>query len=254
MAARAALRARARRARRAARRPVRGVLARSSRAAIPHAHGPDLFIDTHERLGDVPARRARRARWGRVPGRGRRRLRRAPPSRAVTLDGARYAVPLSSKCVALYVNDALVAGDARDDRAHRGAREGRSPPDAYPLVYEADDRVLPRGRSSHALRRASCSTRADTFGFVGAQRERPIARRSCAQLVTNHVVPEEPSGALVTQLFASGRARDGDRRAHGSSGDLEDECALPRRAAPYDRGAPSAARMRPLLTVEAVLL
>ena len=58
-------------------------------AAVPHAHGPDLFVDAHERLGIYRQRGRRRRRWAtRFP------TRTSPPSTrrrvdAVTLDGAR---------------------------------------------------------------------------------------------------------------------------------------------------------------------
>ena len=69
-------------------------------AAIPHGHGPDVFLDAHERLGDyrdkglVAPIDASLVPAGAFD---------ATSMEAVTLDGRAYGVPLSLKCLALYL-------------------------------------------------------------------------------------------------------------------------------------------------------
>ena len=76
-------------------------------AAIPRAHGPDLFIDANERLGVYVRDGLVAPVADALPDSD---LGSFDPTSvdAVTLDGKRWAVPLSNKCLALFVNDALV--------------------------------------------------------------------------------------------------------------------------------------------------
>ena len=225
---------------------------RSSLAAIPHAHGPDLFIEAHERLGRLPARRHRRAdRATRSPTR-RRRLRRRPPSRAVTLDGARYGVPLASKCLALYVNDDLLPKTPRDARGDRRAPARVAARRASTRSSTRhENRVLPRRHSSTRFggrlhRRRTASSR-----FVGDEAARVARLRARAR----HEQGRRPGGAERRARRSSSSRAAAPRppsTGRGSRRSRSRASAYRVEPLPAHRRA-GGARMRPLLTVEAVM-
>ncbi|MCK6592193.1 MAG: extracellular solute-binding protein, partial [Polyangiaceae bacterium] len=76
------------------------------RSGIPIGEGPDIFIDAHERLGDYLSR-------GIVGPVGdaleSENVYMASALAAVRQGGETYALPLSQKCIALYVNTNLVS-------------------------------------------------------------------------------------------------------------------------------------------------
>jgi len=183
-------------------------------AAVPHAHGPDLFIDAHERLGIYLQQHVVADVGDALPDEDVPSLD-ATALRAVTLAGAHFGVPLASKCVALYVNDDyfvvhfdLGAGqrlDMRQPVVSTGYIVGirpEMPEGSYPLVYEAENPYY------HAAILSGFGGRLlepdGSYGFVGPAAERSILW--VKQLTAEHIIPAEPSGALVKQLFASGRA------------------------------------------------
>ena len=90
----------------------------------------------------VPARRPRRAHRRRLPRRGRRDVRRDRRPRRHARRRA-YGVPLSTKCVALFVNDDLLPKTPADDRRDRRA-QGQPPAGRVPARLRHHDRVLPR--------------------------------------------------------------------------------------------------------------
>ena len=95
-------------------------------AAIPLGEGPDIYIDAHERLGDYRSRKIVAPVGDALDG----DAGYAPQAlAAVRIDGQVFAVPLSQKCVALYVNTELapqVPADLEGDRrAPRQAAGGR---------------------------------------------------------------------------------------------------------------------------------
>jgi arabinogalactan oligomer/maltooligosaccharide transport system permease protein len=214
-------------------------------AAVPRSHGPDLFIDAHERLGIYRQEGVVAPAGDAFPDSDVIGFD-ATAVRAVTLDGTRWAVPLASKCVALYVNDDLGAGHTGSVQSIAGLRATLAP-DAYPLVYEAENPYY------HAAILDGFGGRLlapdGAYGFVGHDAEMSIAY--VLELTQHRVIPAEPSGALVKQLFASGRgatAIDGPWLADDLPKDLRFHVEpLP---PIYDRGRP----MRPPLTVESVML
>jgi len=235
-------------------------------AAVPRAHGPDLFIDAHERLGiyrkdGVVAPVGDALPDGDVAGYD------ATAVRALTEDGQRWGVPLASKCVALYLNDALVPATAAQDGSHGAtwpqtleqltALRASLPPGDYPLAYEAENPYHHAAILS-AFGGALLDARG-RYGFVGDAAERSIL--FVKRLTEERAIPEEPSGALVKQLFASGRAVgviDGPWLAAdlGSplQGGANHEARLRYHVVPLPTLAETGRRMRPLLTVEAVML
>lgn len=211
-------------------------------AAIPHGQGPDLFIDAHERLGDY-------LRQGLVAPLALDGEVFAPAAvDGVTLDGRAYGLPLSQKCVALYLNDALVGEPPSffEDLASNLVRplaEGE-----FLLAYES------RSAYYHAPLLASFGARLlasdESFGFVGEGAERSLF--FARELQERGAVPPNADGALVTQLFRAGRA------AYAISGpwlagDLHAD-GLRYRVVPLPSMRATGAPMRPLLTVEAVMV
>ena len=209
-------------------------------SAIPLGEGPHVYIDAHERLGDFHERGIVAS----VPF----ALGEAYPAKlaaAVTFDGNVLAVPISQKCLALYINTELVdeAPETLEQIAALQVPEG-----SFALAYEA------RGAYAHAAVLAAfggalLDVETDDYAFEGPEAARSL--ELVASLIATGVVPEDADGALVTKLFASGHA------ATAISG--------PWLAADLPAGrshavtllpiiAETGRRMRPLLTVEAVML
>jgi arabinogalactan oligomer/maltooligosaccharide transport system permease protein len=216
-------------------------------AAVPLGEGPDLFIDAHERLGDyrelglvAPAGDA----LGPAPERDYEPLALA----AVSLDGVAYGVPLSPKCLALYYNPALVERPPEHLEDLPRALGAPLPAGGYVLAYETWNAY------AHAPLLAgfggSLLTEGDRFGFVGPEAEASLAFvRGWVQL---GLVPAGADGSLVTKLFAAGKA------AFVMSGPWL-ATDLARGSVPYRVTVLPGVRvtgrpMRPLLTVEAVML
>jgi arabinogalactan oligomer/maltooligosaccharide transport system permease protein len=214
-------------------------------AAIPLGEGPDLFIDAHERLGDYRARRIvapvgdaleAEAAFG------------APALAAVREGGETWGLPLSQKCVALFVNTDLVR-EVPADLEGIAALAGSLPEGVTPLAYEA------QGAYAHAAVLAAFGGRllgeGDQFGFVGPGAEASL--ELVRGLARARVVPEDADGSLVTSLFRSGKA------AFAISGpwlaaDLGSAAGLRYRVTRLPRVRATGQPMRPLLTVESVML
>lgn len=215
-------------------------------AAIGLGEGPDLFIDSHERLGDYQ----RRGLVAPVGDALEPSVFDARALEAVTLGGHAFGVPLSRKSLALYVNRTLVDGPpaALDELfALVGTLRG----DAVPLAYEA---MSPYSHAPilHGFGGVLLAPD-DNFGFVGAQAEASV--EFVQRLLEAGVVPPDADGALVTDLFRAGRA------AYAISGpwlasDLQErggtqfEFSVELLPPVSSGGKP----MQPLLTVEAVML
>jgi arabinogalactan oligomer/maltooligosaccharide transport system permease protein len=213
-------------------------------AAVPHAHGPDLYIEAHERL-DVYRRDGIVAPIGAGFPDEDLSVYDATSVRAVTLDGVRYAVPLSNKCLALFVNEDLVPTTPATIEGI-AALKPRLPADAYPLVYDATTAFF-NAPFLHAFGGELLDAQGRfAFGDDAGVRALTFIR----SLATRHVLPEEPSSTLVVQLFSTGRAATAIE-GPWLVGDLKSTVhyrvePLPRIAAAGNK------RMRPFLTVEGV--
>jgi len=204
-------------------------------AAAPRGHGPDVFVDAHTRLG---AYRETRVVAKTPP--GTFDARDFDETSVDALGG--YGVPLSKKCVALWVDADLLP---EPPRALEDLEHAKLPPGVFPLAYEADVAYY------HAPVLAAFGGRIlgddGSYAFDGDAGARSL--ELVARLTREHVIPEEPNGALVTQLFVSHKAAaviDGPwLRA-----DLGDKVRYRVAPLPSIDGAP----MRPLLTVEAAML
>ena len=228
-------------------------------AAVPHAHGPDLFIDAHERLGIYRQQHVVADVGDAFPD-GDVAAYDATAVRAVTLGGIRYGVPLASKCVALYVNDEYFVlhfdlGQSKPLDMRRPVASlddilelrREMPEGSYPLVYEAENPYY------HAAILSGFGGRlleADgRYGFVGPAAEESIL--FVKALTAHHIIPAEPSGALVKQLFASGHAAtaiDGPWLA----ADIGEKVKF--HVEPLPTIGQTGLPMKPPLTVEAVML
>lgn len=211
-------------------------------AAIPLGEGPDLYIDSHERLGDY-RRRGIVAPVGDAlePG-----VFDAVVLAAVRQDGEVWAVPLSRKSVALYVNTALV-DEVPPTLEGIIALAETLPPGVYAYAYEAK-KAYAHAPLLHAFG-GRMLTDDDGFGFVGPEAEASL--RFSMDLVERGVVPPNADGGLVTNLFKSGKA------AFAMSGpwlatDLGDSVSY--RVQPLPMLEATGQILRPFLTVEAVML
>jgi arabinogalactan oligomer / maltooligosaccharide transport system permease protein len=215
-------------------------------SAIPLGEGPHVYIDAHERLGDFHERGIVAAiPFALADGAYTDKL-----VAAVTIDGELLAIPLSQKCLALYINTDLV--DVPPTTLEEIAGLRGLPDGTFALAYEA------RGAYAHAAVLAAfggalLDVETDDYAFEG-----PAAARSLelvASLLAAGVVPEDADGALVTKLFASGNAAtaiSGPWLAADLSTDLD--AGLSYTVTPLPIIAATGQRMRPLLTVEAVML
>ncbi len=211
-------------------------------SAIPFGEGPDVFVDSHERLGEYHRRRLVTAvgdayEAGAFVGEA---------EVAVTVDGERLAVPLSLKSLALYVNDGLVPRVPADLEGI-AALQPSLPPGTFALAYEANN-AYAHAAILHAFG-GQLLAEGDRFGLVGPAAEASI--ELVLGLLDAGVVPREADGALVTNLFRSGQA------AFAMSGpwlaaDLP--ATMRYHVEPLPMLLQAGARLRPLLTVEAVML
>jgi arabinogalactan oligomer/maltooligosaccharide transport system permease protein len=176
-----------------------GAYASKLESAIPTGHGPDLFLDAHERL--VTYVEAGLVEPFGEPGLEARLDLDAAHLEALSVDGALYGLPLALKCAALYVNTDLARTPPETLEAIAAMRE-RVPDDVFPLVLEAEnpyyDAALLHAFGGRFLDDAG------HYAFEGDAAERTLD--TLLALTRARVVPEEPSGDLVKQLFAGGRA------------------------------------------------
>jgi arabinogalactan oligomer/maltooligosaccharide transport system permease protein len=174
-------------------------------AAIPRGNGPNLFVGPHNRLGEYRLHRLVSPVGDAFPESDVARYEGVTVD-AVTTQGARWAVPLASKCVALYYNTRLLHEAPRtlDEIA---ALKGKLGPGVWPLAYEAQSEYY-----HVALLHAYGASFFDEDEATGRGRYAVVGERAEAsftkarELVQSGVVPDEASGDLVKQLFDAGKA------------------------------------------------
>jgi arabinogalactan oligomer/maltooligosaccharide transport system permease protein len=212
-------------------------------AAIPRDNGPDLFVSPHERLGSYLANHLVAPAGDAFP---ESDLGRYDPKAvdAVSDQGTRYAVPLASKCVALYINTKLLPeAPATLDALAR--LKGKLGPRVSPLVYEAQSAYF-HVPLLHAYGGQLFDGK--TYAMIGPEAER--AAEKARDLIASGVVPPEPSGDLVKQLFASGKAA-AVISGPWLAGDLPADVRYRVVPLPSIEGA---GKMRPFLTVDGAFL
>jgi arabinogalactan oligomer/maltooligosaccharide transport system permease protein len=162
-------------------------------AAVPHGNGPDLFIFAHERIAGWAAEGI---------------IRPASPGGdytpvaidALTREGKVWGWPLALKSLALFYNRALVATPPADTDALVATAKALDHDGKWGLVYEISSAYANacwlHGYGGGVFRgpdvKLDSPENASALGFI--------------RTLADGVVPEETSGALVTQLFNEGRA------------------------------------------------
>jgi len=169
-------------------------------SAIPHGAGPDVFIFAHERVRQFVRLDMLATSTGKLD-----------PSvylpaaiDALEVDGQSYGYPLSLKCLALYVNDALVtkAPDTTAEFLAMAPRLSAADRNQFALAYEAGDFYY------HAP--ILLGFQAPLFDAQGkASFDSPGMTHSLQfvrGLQDKGFMPQESSSALVKSLFNDGQA------------------------------------------------
>ena len=205
-------------------------------AAIPRGNGPDLFIAPHEPVGE----------WSRshllepldYPAALPASAFLPATTEAVTFDGTLWAMPLAFKSLALFANAALV--DHMPATLDELEQLGRAA--EVPLVYEAGN-FYHHAALLHAYG-------GGLFDDDGVRVDTDANARSLARvaaLVADGTVPPEADGALVSNLFNSGRAAF-VINGPWFLGEIRDDVDFLVGPLPTVEGRP----MKPFLTVEAL--
>ena len=157
-------------------------------AAIPRGNGPDLFIAAHEKIGV----------WvnsGLIEPLQSSEIHDIHPTTidAITYDGKQYGIPLAFKCLALFVNDDLIQDIPQntDDLFELAQKFPQ------PLAYQATTPYF------HAMW---------MHGFGGGlfdqnnkaqlnSDENIASLEFLLDIQKKKIIPEEPTSALVSQLF-----------------------------------------------------
>lgn len=185
-------------------------LASKLEAAIPRGNGPDLFIFAHERIADWSTRGLIRPvppEWTAGDDLRPEGLM-APAAAAMRWEGQGYGLPLGVKSLALFYNRALLpqgppqTAEALLELAARPPGEGR-----YWLAYE----VASAYHAAPWLHATGGGIFADDAaaaqgGPVALDQPGNAAAFALIRRLALEVVPPEPSGAMVSQMFNEGRA------------------------------------------------
>ncbi len=217
--------------------------------AIPRGNGPDVFIFAHERVGEwsnsgvVLPWDAEHAPWSAY---------HPAANAALQVDGTQWGVPLALNSPVLFYNKALVETPPETTdrlielaREHTDAADGR-----YGLAYQAADFFF------HAawVHGFGGQIFDESGGFGLDSPEAADAYAFAHQLVMeDRVVPEDASGALVSQLFREGRAA---MVVNGPwfIGELQNTEGLDYGLAPLPVVGSTGKPASPLLTVEAAFV
>lgn len=224
-------------------------------ASIPRGNGPDVFVGPHNRLGEYLLHRIVAPVGDAFPD-GDVSLYEPVTVAAITHDGARYAVPLASKCVALYY-DPRVFPEPPRTLEELASKRGALGPGVWPLAYESQSAYY-HAAFLHAYGGmlfdegsgggAPTSGQGGGFAMTGEAAERSLEK--ARELVTKRVVPDEASGELVTTLFTTGKVAaviSGPWLAGDLKGDVPYEVV----PLPTISGV---GPMRPYLTVDGVFM
>ncbi|MEZ4301131.1 MAG: extracellular solute-binding protein [Polyangiaceae bacterium] len=207
--------------------------------------GPDVFIAEHHHLGEYRARGIVGPAGDAFEGDA---AFIAPAVRAVRDGDTVWGAPLSPKCMALFVNDALVQ-KTPPDLEGIGELAGKLPAGVFPLVYEA------RNTYAHAAIFGAFGgellTKDDQFGLAGEGAEKSLA--IARGLIEKGAVPDDANYNIVKELFKAGKA------AFVISGpwlaaDLSDAKDLRYHIEVLPHVRAAGQPMRPLITVESAML
>ncbi|MGQ0507215.1 MAG: extracellular solute-binding protein, partial [Myxococcaceae bacterium] len=169
-------------------------------AAIPHGNGPDVFIFAHERVRSFEQQGLIASTEGKLDPNAY-----LPTAlKALEVNGKTYGYPLALKCLALYVNKALVAPppETTEELLRELARLSKPEENRFGLAYESGEPYFHAGflfgfggelfdAEGHAL-----------FDSAGLRRSLAFVKR----LQDARFIPDEATGAKVKGLFNDGRA------------------------------------------------
>ena len=206
--------------------------------------GPDVFIAEHQHLGDYRARN--------IVGPAGDALEGDAAFVAVSLaalreGGQTWGIPLTSKCVALFVNDDLVKKSPADFEAI-GDLTGTFPSGVVPLVYD------PRTYTHAAIFGAfggEMLTKDDQWGFIGPDAERSVA--IAYDLMKKGAVPEAADYNMMKELFKAGRSAFAIS-GPWFQGEISDAKNLHYHVEPLPIVRAAGRPMRPWVTVESAMM
>ena len=164
-------------------------------AAIPRGNGPELFIKPHERVGA----------WGprglMAPATADAEAFHPTTVEALTYEGVRYGYPLAFKCVALFYNTDLIDRPPATTDELMAVGRALTGAGSYGLAYESASAYY-FGAFLHGFG-------GGVFDGGEVSLDRPENAEALAwtkSLQDSGLLPEEPTGALVSQLFNEGQA------------------------------------------------
>ena len=164
-------------------------------AAAPRGNGPDLFIAAHERIGA----------WslsGLIqPIETDTQSLHPITTDALTYNNQLYGVPLTFKCLALFVNNDLVPTVPQNTDQILALSPEWQKKGITPLAYQATDAYY------HALWMHGFG--GSVFDDSGASLSSPQNIESLEFILSlqeKEIIPEEPTSALISQLFNKGEA------------------------------------------------
>ena len=216
-------------------------------SAIPRGNGPDVFIAAHERAGDW-ARSGLLASW--PEGSANWDDYHPTTVNALTLNDGIYGVPLAYKSLVLFYNPTLVREPPgttdqmiETAMAHTNRVEGK-----YGLAYQATNFYMHGGWLFGFGGRIF-----DDEGNVVLDDPGNIKSAQFAYDLVNvhHIVPEEATGVLVSQLFNEGKAVFAIN-GPWFLGEIKE--GTPFKMAPLPRVSATGEPARPFLTVEAAFV
>jgi arabinogalactan oligomer/maltooligosaccharide transport system permease protein len=215
-------------------------------SAIPHGNGPDLFVASHEHLGE----------WARAELVTPLESLVAPGELGAYLDGTieplrvgphLYGLPLTFKSLALfYRTDRIAEPPADTDALYALARAMRAQ-DRYALAYESGSMfyhaALLHGFGGRIL---------DEEGRPHLDSPESVAALAWLRKLTDEqLLPEEATNTVASQLFNDGEAA---MTINGPWFVGEIAAGVPWKVAPLPLVTATGKRMRPLLTIEALLV
>jgi len=162
-------------------------------SAAPHGNGPDVLLYAHERIGD----------WSRsgliAPVEVEDDAWSAATVEAVTWEEQIWAVPLAYKCVALFYDPTVIAEPpTTTDELLALARE-HTTENTFGLSYEVASAYF------NAAWMHGYGAVIDAEGQLRLDRPGAAEAMDFVAVIADEVAPQEPTGAIVTQLFNDGK-------------------------------------------------